>query len=265
MSNTPSSSKDLFAEVLKNKGITAPASNPEIKAEIKTETKAEAKEQIQDQEPPLAPEEASEDSGKPTELDMLKNRARLMGIAFSNNIGADVLRARIKAKLDGEPDQPEQQQEEDNHKKELDPEIEQKDREPFSATETKPKPKAKSLRQMMFEREMKLVRLRITNLDPRKKDLPGEIFTFANEILGSVKKYIPYGEATENGYHVPHCIYKQLRDREFVNIRTRKGKNGTPIVETGMAREFALEVLPPLTPKELTQLAAAQAAKGGLD
>lgn len=72
-----------------------------------------------------------------------------------------------------------------------------------------------------------------------------------------MKKYIPFGEATEEGYHVPFCIYQILKAREFLNIRIKK-VNGRPVVETGMVREFALEVLDPLTPKELAQLRANQ-------
>jgi hypothetical protein len=184
-------------------------------------------------------DEANEAPVQMTELDMLKSRARLMGVTFSNNIGVDALKAKIEAKLSGEADKPE-----------------------VTAEPAAPK---KSVYQEMYEEQMKLVRLRITNLNPSKKDLPGEIFTVANEVLGAVKKYIPYGEATDNGYHVPFIIYQQLKEREFVNIKTRKDSKGRQIVETGMAREFALEVLPPLTEVELARLAAAQAAAAGMD
>lgn len=165
-----------------------------------------------------------------------------MGINFSNNIGLSSLRAKVQAKLDGE----------------IEPESET-----ILVESPNDKP-ALSLRQKMYNEEMKLVRLRITNLDPKKKDLPGEIFTVANEILGAVKKYIPYGEATDNGYHVPYIIYRQLREREFLNIKTRKDNRGRTIVETNMSREFALEILPPLTQKELDRLAASQAAAAGM-
>jgi hypothetical protein len=180
-----------------------------------------------------------------SELDMLKNRAGLMNISFSNNIGVDALRGKIQAKLDGET------------------RTETPVMEASQEINNKGVP-VKTERQQMIDEEMRLVRIRITNLDPKKKDLPGEIFTVANEILGAVKKYIPYGEATDNGYHVPYIIYRQLREREFLNIKTRKDNRGRTIVETSMAREFALEELPPLTQKELDHLAAAQAAAAGM-
>jgi hypothetical protein len=110
---------------------------------------------------------------------------------------------------------------------------------------------------------MKLVRLRITNLDPKKKDLPGEIITVANRYLGTVRKYIPFGEVTDNGYHVPYCIYTELQSRQFLNIRTIKDqRTGTNRIETTLAREFALEILPPLTKEELDRLATSQIAAG---
>jgi len=182
---------------------------------------------------------------KVDELEMLKQRAQLMGIRYSNNIGVNFLKAKIQAKLDGED------------VTEPAPERAQAVPEPVASE--------KSARQQMYETEMRLVRLRITNLDPKKKDLPGEIFTVANRVLGAVKKFIPYGEATDNGYHVPYFIYRQLKEREFLNIKTRKDRQGRTIVETSMAREFALEELPQLTQKELTQLAAQQAAAAGMN
>lgn len=230
------SSENLFADVI---GKAAPKGEetPVVDAASVSEETADAV--------------ASEVS----ELEMLKNRARLMGITFSNNISAETLKARIQAKLDGEAEQSKPEQTENQENKE--PEV----------TQTAPSAKAakpKTLRQQLYEREMKLVRLRITNLDPKKKDLPGEIITVANSVLGTVRKFVPFGEVTDDGYHVPHCIYKQLRDREFLHIRTRKGSHGgTPIVESKMVREFALEILPPLTKEELAKLAAAQAAKAG--
>ena len=249
MANSPSSD-NLFAGVLKN---ATPAAAP-IEPEVTQDTPPES----------VDPDETSAPTSM-TEMDMLKNRARLMGIQFSNNIGLDALKAKIQAKLDGETitavteTKPE--------------EATVVDTAPVQATKTTqddPKPavkpaKVSSLRDTLYAREMKLIRLRITNMDPKKKELPGEIFTVANRILGTVRKFIPYGEATDNGYHVPYVIYKQLRDREFLDIKVTKDSRGREQVKTRSVREFALEILDPLTPKELASLAAAQAAAGGLD
>jgi hypothetical protein len=110
---------------------------------------------------------------------------------------------------------------------------------------------------------MKLVRVRITNLDPKKKDLPGEIFTVGNEIIGTVAKYIPYGEVTDEGYHIPQIIFDNLKERKFLDVRSYKDKKTGKIkVEQRWATEFAFEVLPQLTPQEVERLRIAQLQAG---
>lgn len=178
----------------------------------------------------------------PDELEMLKTRARVMGITFSNNIGVDSLRKKIEDKVNGD---------------------EGSTSEPAVVNPLQPqKATPANIRQLLLDENMKLVRLRITNMDPKKKDLPGEIFTVANGYIGTVRKFIPYGEVTEGGYHVPYCIYKQLEKRKFLNIRTTRARNGEIKVDHSWAKEFALEVLPQLTKEELRRLALEQAAAG---
>lgn len=184
------------------------------------------------------------------ELAVLKQRARLMGVTFSNNIGIEALRTRIQAKL----------AEEQTESNGIAPPPELND--PSS-----PAKKAATLREQLIADAMKLVRVRITNMDPKKKDLPGEIYTVANNYIGTVSKYVPYGELTEDGYHIPNVIYQNLKERKFLNIRTTKKREGGidhVRVEQSWATEFAFEVLPQLTPEELQKLATAQAAAGGL-
>ena len=200
----------------------------------------------------------------PTELSVLKDRARMMGITFSNNIGVDALRRKIEAKMEGEDDNT------DEHGEAVTQITQSTEPNPLTLgaasitdTPTMAPVKQLTLRQMLLKREMALVRLRITNLDPKKKDLPGEIFTVANEYIGTVKKYVPFGEKTDDGWHVPYCIYKMLKRRTFLQIQTKTDRQtGTPLVTSRYVREFALEVLPPLTEKELKSLAAAQQASG---
>ena len=183
--------------------------------------------------------------GTVNELDVLKQRARMMGVEFSNNIGVETLRERIRAKAE---------------------EQSNATAAPAPALGFEPKPaKPLTLRQYLQREQMKLIRVRITNLDPKKKNLFGEVFTVANEFLGTVRKYIPYGEVSDDGYHVPYCIYRELESRRFLDIRTFKEReNGNKIrVEQRWAKEFAIEVLPHLTPTELKQLAVAQMAEVG--
>jgi hypothetical protein len=184
------------------------------------------------------------------ELSLLKQRATLLGITYSNNIGLDALRKKVQAAQEGTTEEPE-----------VSPEPEQPNplEQAVGITE-----KPMTLRQQIRMEQLKLVRVRIQNLDPKKKDLPGEVITVANEYMGTVKKYVPFGEATDEGYHIPYCIYTFLKDRKFQNISVRKGKNGQPAIGQTMVREFSIEILPPLTREELQNLAQAQIAAGSV-
>lgn len=193
--------------------------------------------------------DAGTDDMQVDQLALLKQRATVMGISYSNNISLETLKKRIQEKMDGV--------------EVVKPELEKPVQVVNPLTSQKPKARTPSLRQHMHDTQMKLVRLRITNLDPKKKDLHGEIVTVANEYLGTVKKFVPYGEVTDDGFHVPYCIYRELDSRKFLNIRTvRNRKEGTTKVESNWAKEFALDILPQLTQEELNRLAAAQAAAG---
>jgi hypothetical protein len=197
----------------------------------------------------------------PNEKQILMQRAKLMGITFSNNISVEALREKINAKIAGETppaDEPEAPSQDGDTTTDLNP---------LAGDEAGKKPaRKKSQREELTEQCMKLIRCRIQNLDPRKKDLPGEIFTIGNEIIGTVRKYVPYGEVTDGGYHLPWIIYQELDNRRFLNIRSIKDRRtGELRVETSWSKEFALEVLPQLTEDELKRLANAQAAAGSID
>lgn len=191
-------------------------------------------------------EDTVNDIAMPSELDVLKQRATLMNIKFSNNISVEKLREKIEA-AQAVTDEPEVAA--------VNPLGEKQEA----------GVKKMTLGQKIRAEQTRLIRVRIQNLDPKKKDLPGEIITVANEYMGTVRKFVPFGEVTDNGYHIPYCIYEFLKERKFINITTRKGKNGLPDIRATEAREFSIEVLPPLTEAELAQLAQAQIAAGSLN
>ena len=187
------------------------------------------------------------------ELTLLKERAKVMGIPFSNNISLETLRKRVADKMEGKDEAPEV------NALTGDPEI-------AHAMVAKPlnqKANEVALRKLMYATQMRQVRVRITNMDPKKKDLPGEIWTVANEYLGTVRKFVPYGEQTDDGFHIPYCLYRLLDSKRFLHIRDVKDRT-TGIVRQDKvwAKEFSLDVLPTLTQGELDRLAAAQAAAG---
>lgn len=187
------------------------------------------------------------------ELTLLKERAKVMGIPFSNNISLETLRKRVNDKMEGKEEAPEV------NALTGDPEIAQA----LATKPLNPKANAVALRKLMHAKQMRLVRVRITNMDPKKKDLPGEIWTVANEYLGTVRKFVPYGEQTDDGFHTPYCLYRLLDSKRFLHIRDVKDRTtGVVRQDKVWAKEFSLDVLPALSQGELDRLAAAQAAAG---
>lgn len=198
-----------------------------------------------EQEEVIQSNDTVDDVPMPDELTVLKQRAKLMNISFSNNISLEKLRQKIADAQEGKASEPEQEEPEVNP-------LEDKEKAPVKETEAQ-------MRQRIRLEQTRLIRVRIQNLDPKKKDLPGEIITVANEYMGTIRKFVPFGEATDNGYHIPYCIYEFLKNRKFLNIRV--SNNGKKI-EQMWVREFAIEELPPLTQEDLDKLAAAQTAAG---
>lgn len=174
-----------------------------------------------------------------TELENLKSRAEKLGVKFHPSISAEKLREKIKAhQADGE-----------GEAGEAEPKAEDTTENP-------------SLKKLRLKREaLKLVRVRITCMNPAKKEWEGEIITVANNAVGTVKRYVPFN--TEDGWHVEHILLEQLRQRQCQIFVTEKDSRGNKVRKGKLIREFAIEVLNPLTEEELAELAQRQAlAKG---
>jgi len=102
---------------------------------------------------------------------------------------------------------------------------------------------------------MKLVRIRISCMNPAKRDLKGEIITVANSAL-NVRKYVAYGEKAKDGWHVPQCILDALREAKYVGVRQDENAKAPPVME--LMPEYSIDVLPQLSQAELEQIALAQ-------
>lgn len=198
----------------------------------------------------------TDETGGPSEAELLaalKQKAATMGITHSNNIGIDALRKKINEKLAEPENQP----------------MPDPDPTPMVAPAAPAEPKVMTRADIIKKQraeQMRLVRVRIANMNPSKADLHGEIVTVRTKYLGIIKKFVPFGEATDNGYHIPYILYQELKDRKFLQTTVKKSRNGAQMLpKTRWVPEFNLEVLPDLTPKELEKLAAQQAAAAGLD
>jgi hypothetical protein len=204
------------------------------------------------------------------ELKLLKTRADFLNITYSNNIRVETLRKKIEDHLEGNTEENEDEaaadedQEEESQLEDQDAPKEQTFVEP-DFTKMSKKDIEIYLRNTLRDEALKLIRIRVACLDPKKKEVPGEIFSTGNKYIGTIKKFVPFGEATDVGYHVPNCIYEMMKSRKFLQItNTRDRRTGVNITKTRYVAEFAIEVLPPLTEAELHKLAVEQQASGRL-
>lgn len=162
---------------------------------------------------------------------ILREKARKLGIQFHPSIGDDKLREKVNAAL-------------------------------ASDQEAEPEKSAVSIRAKVRAEAEKLIRIRVTCMNPAKKEWPGEVFTASNKYT-SQKKFVPFVN-NEDGYHVPQIILNMMQARKFQQFYTEKLPNGDTTRKGKMVKEFAIEILPPLTEQELAELAKVQAAAGNI-
>ena len=175
------------------------------------------------------------------ELTLLKQRAQTLGIKFHPSIGLGSLRSKVSAALTGE-------------------DAEEAAEEPVPEA-----PAAESriqMRNRLRKEASALVRVRVTCMNPNKKEWKGEIFTASNSIVGTFRKYVQFN--TEEGWHVPQIILNMIKARQFQTFYTIKNERGVAVRKGKLVPEFAVEVLPPLTEKELLELSRRQALAGGV-
>ena len=171
------------------------------------------------------------------ELTTLKDRAVLLGLTFHPSIGLEKLREKVNAATQGTP-QP--------------------------ADDAQPVDETVSQRRQRLKKEaLALVRIRLTCMNPAKAEWDGEIVTAGNSLIGSVKKYIPFN--ADEGWHVPHILLQQLRERQCQVFVSAKDARGNNVRKGKLIKEFAIEVLPPLTQDELAEMARRQAMTKAID
>ncbi len=123
-------------------------------------------------------------------------------------------------------------------------------------------------RAIVRSKALRLIRCRVTNLDPQDTAVPGMLLSVYNKYTGKVAKLIPFGEENEHGYHIPKILLDELKSRTF-NMRKEKKRKGSSFgvkeYTTVTVRKFSIEELPPLTQEDLDNLANDQKARGAID
>lgn len=107
----------------------------------------------------------------------------------------------------------------------------------------------------------KLIRCRIQNMNPLKREWPGEIISVGSARLGTWKKFVPFNSS--DPYHLPQIIFDMLIDKKCTVFHTEKDERGNSVRKGRLVNEYAIEVLDPLTPDELNELARTQALQAG--
>lgn len=201
----------------------------------------------------------------PDPLESLKAKADKMGIKYHPSIGLDALRNKINEKLAGNEESTEEVVSEapkvaapavDPDAPKLTPEViaEKKENVILTPAEKRLQAKAEATR---------LVRVRLSCMNPNKKAWEGEIITVSNGLVGSMKKYIPFNN--EEGWHIPYMMFLHLKDRECQIFVQKRNGRGQKVMQPKLIKEFAIELLPDLTEGELKDLAQRQAVAGSLD
>ena len=175
----------------------------------------------------------------PDELSSLKARADLLGLSYHPSIGLDKLRDKVANAIAGV-------------KEEVDPVVQ------VAAVESE-----SAIRNKQRNDALELVRIRVSCMNPNKKEWEGEIFSVGNGLIGTQKKFVPFNN--DEGWHVPRCIYDMIVSRECQMFYSHKDARGNATRKSKIIKEFAVEVLPALTAEELEELARRQAMAKSID
>jgi hypothetical protein len=164
-----------------------------------------------------------------TEIQLLKKEATSMGIAFSQNIGIELLTNRINMA-----------------KAQAQVEVEKGPKAIVALTKAQ-------LRSAKIKEATKLRRVIVTCMDMAKLEgnREGEYVMASNSIVPMIRKMVPYGQIT----HLEQILINVLEERKF---QQRFGKGGQ---ETRQVKEFRIEYLPDLTVKEMEDLKKLQALR----
>lgn len=175
-------------------------------------------------------------------LATLKHRADMLGVTYHPSIGVEKLQEKVNAAMADAPEVADDQEE---------------------VVAAAPAETDNQRRKRLIDEARKLIRIRVTCMDPSKSEYEGEFFTAGNSVVGSYTKFVPFN--AEDGWHVPNIIYKQIVARQAQIFQTIVDSRGNRVRQGKLIKAFNVEVLPALTEKELGELARRQAMAKSVD
>ncbi len=200
--------------------------------------------------------QAELDVQEPSELDTLKARAKLLGITHHHNVGVAKLKGLIENHLNPQKDEPEKIQVTDDTHKNPDPgPVDTSKYDPAAAMSPAMKKRWKR------SEASKLVRIRVTCMDPDKKEYDGEIISVGNRSFGTIKRFIPYNQ--DEPTHCEQMLFNFLKERKCTVTKTVT-ENGRKVQRKMLINAYAIEELAPLKRDELELLKKTQAARDGV-
>ena len=206
----------------------------------------------------------TENQGTGSDLDILKKQAADLNIKHHPAMGAPKLQALIDKHLAGEePKQVHTPPVEVLTVSEI-TELQQlradkAEREAKKAK--KPKLNKGQQRRVHMDEASRLVRIRVANMNPNKRDWEGEMYTVSNAVVGTHKKYVPFNN--DEGWHVPNIIVKHMQEKKCQIFFTKKDNRGNKTRHGKLINELNVEIMDPLTVPELKELAQRQAMSRG--
>lgn len=184
------------------------------------------------------------------ELEVLKQRATTLGITFHPSIGLEKLREKVNGKL--------------AEKEPLPVGNMVYGQDTTTVGVSAGYVETENEKRIRLKRESnQLIRIRITCMNPHKKEYTGEIFTTGNALVGTIRQFVPFNN--EEGWHVRMMIYQMIKERQCQIFTSTKDARGNTVRKGKIIKEFAIDVMPELTMVELQELAQRQAMSKSID
>lgn len=206
------------------------------------------------------------------EIEDLRAIAKELGVTFSGNTGVESLTAKVLKQVSAMPEVVEQTASdamagllsEDNGEEIQIAKVDKSKVTPIEDLLKMDPTKiadVKLRRQVVRAKALRLIRVSVVNMDMNDNELDGAIITAYNKYTGKVSKFVPFGEKSANGYHLPKIIVDFLRNQKYVQRRSVPKQNGVgKEYRSILQNKYTVTELPPLTEKEISDMAARQTA-----